>query len=86
MLAMVQRQESPTAGRHNVEMAAQVVSLWCRNGMWCAPVMHGTTTRLVTGGECGTIRLTETQIKNNAVKSVGSHTRTRQVLVMGIRQ
>ena len=33
-----------------------------------------------------TMRLTETQIKNNAVKSVGSNTRTRQVLVMGIRQ
>ena len=49
MLATVQRQESPTAGRHNVEMTAQVVSLRCRDVMRCAPVMRGT------------IRLTETQ-------------------------
>ena len=41
MLATVQRQESPTAGRHNVEMTAQVVSLWCRDGMRCAPVVIG---------------------------------------------
>ena len=50
-----------------------VVSLWCRDVMRCAPVVRVT------------IRLLK-HSKNKTVKSVGSNTRTRQVLVMGVRK